>query len=94
MLKFIQIQKKKGGDNMEEKMEILLQKMDKFESKLNHIEEKVDCLEGKVDDVQEEINDIHQEIREVKEQQFLFEHEYGNKIHAIFDSVSLEMDKI
>ncbi len=50
---------------------------------LNEMNEKFDKKFDELDD----------KITEVREQQFLFEQEYGTKIDAIFDAVTLELDK-
>lgn len=50
---------------------------------LNEMNEKFDRKFDELDD----------KITEVREQQFLFEQEYGTKIDAIFDAVTLELDK-
>ncbi len=71
---------------MEEKMSILLEQMKKME-------EKIDCIQEEINGIHEEMNGVHEEIREIKGRQLLFEHEYGTKIDAIFDAVTLELDK-
>ena len=85
VLKFVYNQKK-GGREMEEKMSILLEQMKKME-------EKIDCIQEEINGIHEEMNGVHEEIREIKGRQLLFEHEYGTKIDAIFDAVTLELDK-
>ncbi len=52
--------------------------------------ERINKIDEKIDKVHDE---LHEEITEVKNQQFLFEHEYGTKIDAIFDAVTMELDK-
>ncbi len=91
--------KKKGGENMEEKI------LDAIDKKFNEINEKFDqkfeLMEQRFDQKFEEMdqkfdqkfNEIHQELTQIRNRQFLFEQEYGTKIDAIFDAVSLELDK-
>ena len=66
---------------------------------------RIDELEAGQKQMQQEIYEMHQEISEVKEgqeqlhkelldRQFVFEQEYGSKIDAIFDMVSIMKDKI
>ncbi len=50
---------------------------------LNEMNEKFD----------RKFNELDDKITEVRQQQFLFEQEYGTKIDAIFDAVTLELDK-
>lgn len=80
--------KKKGGENMEEKI------LDAIDKKFNEINEKFDqklqAMDQKFD---QKFNEIHQELTQIRNRQFLFEQEYGTKIDAIFDAVSLELDK-
>ena len=61
-----------------------------MDEKINNLETKMD---ERMDHMQEQVNGLQKEIREVKNQQLLFEHEYGTKIDAIFDAVTLELDK-
>ena len=72
---------------MEEKILTALmeinKRLDKMDEKIQRMEEK---SEKKFDEIQQEIIQIHN-------QQLLFEHEYGTKIDAIFDAVTLELDK-
>ena len=91
--------KKKGGENMEEKI------LDAIDKKFNEINEKFDqkfeLMEQRFDQKFEEMdqkfdqkfNEIHQELTQIRNRQFLFEQEYGTKIDAIFDAVTLELDK-
>lgn len=85
---------------MEEKMSILLEQMKKMEEKIDCIQEEINGIHEEMNGIHEEINGIHEEmngvheeIREIKDRQLLFEHEYGTKIDAIFDAVTLELDK-
>ena len=57
------------------------------------INNQINEMNNQFNGINSEITGIKQEIREIRNQQFLFEQEYGNKIDAIFDSVSLEIDK-
>lgn len=94
---------------MEEKVELLLEGMNKInqkiDKKINELHGKMDnmynTLNIKMDNMHDEINEkinfvydnLHEEITQVKNQHFLFEHEYGMKIDAIFDAVTMELDK-
>ncbi len=65
---------------MEEKLVKILNEMNK---KFNELDQKLD----------RKFNELDDKITEVREQQCLFEQEYGTKIDAIFDAVTLELDK-
>lgn len=58
-----------------------------LQDQVNNLETKVNGMESRLD---KKIDDVRQEILD---QQFLFEQEYGIKIDAIFDAVTLELDK-
>ena len=71
-------------DEMNQKFDNKLDEMNqKFDNKLDEMNQK---FEGKFEDLQEE-------VREIRNQQLVFEYEYGTKIDAIFDAVTLELDK-
>lgn len=75
--------KKKGGRNMKEEiLEILLE-----------MNQKLEQMNKRLDGMDERLEEMDEKINEVQNQQFLFEHEYGTKIDAIFDAVTLELDK-
>ena len=70
-------------------------KFNDFEQKINQefndFEQKV---EQKFNDFEQKINQkISDSEKRILDQQFLFENEYGIKIDAIFDAVTLELDK-
>jgi len=83
------------NEKFEKRFEQMDQKIDVLKQELNQeignvkqeINQKIDCVKQ---DLHQKMNNIHKEILD---QQFLFESEYGTKIDAIFDSVSLELDK-
>lgn len=90
---------------MEEK---ILNKLEEMGNKINEMDRKINEMnqkfEGKFDEMDRKINQINQnfekkfnelqeEVREIRNQQLVFEHEYGTKIDAIFDAVTLELDK-
>ncbi len=65
---------------------------------LRAMETRLSKLEQNAEHMRLELkNEIDQKIGDAKkqilDQHFLFEHEYGTKIDAIFDAVSLELDK-
>ena len=61
------------------------------------MEEKIlatlDKVNETLDKMDQRLDKMDEEIKEIRAQQFLFEHEYGAKIDAIFDAVTLELDK-
>ena len=71
---------------LEERLETKLEK--KFDEKFQVSEQRLETkLEKKFDKKLEELK------KEVLDQYFLFEQNYGTKIDAILDAVSLELDK-
>lgn len=48
---------------------------------------------NKLEEMDRKIENLQEEVREIRNQQLVFEHEYGTKIDAIFDAVTLELDK-
>ena len=89
-------------EEMESKFEKKFEEMEsKFDKKFEEMESKFDKkfeemdnkLERKFEELKAENRELREEIREIREQQFVFEHEYGKKIDAIFDAVTMELDK-
>ena len=86
---------------MDEKvLEVLFQinqRLDKIDQRLDGVDNRLDRVDQRFDETDQKIEDLHEEMnqnaKEILDRQFLFETEYGRKIDAIFDSVSLEMDK-
>lgn len=66
----------------------------KFNGKIDEMDQK---FEGKIDEMNQKferkIDELQEEIREIRNRQLVFEYEYGTKIDAIFDAVTLELDK-
>ncbi len=97
---------KKGGKLMEEKIITMLlemnQRFDKLEQKMevSNQELRQDMQELR-QEVRERFDDFEKKVdqkfdsfeKKVLGQHFLFENEYGIKIDAIFDAVTLELDK-
>lgn len=48
---------------------------------------------NKLEEMDRKIENLQEEVREIRNQQLVFEYEYGTKIDAIFDAVTLELDK-
>ena len=82
-------------EEMDQKFEKKLEEMDqKFEKKLEEMNQKFEKkLEEMDQKFEKKFEEIQEEISQIRNQQLIFEYEYGTKIDAIFDSVSLELDK-
>ena len=80
---------------MEEKILNKLEEMNKnFVEKLETVEQNFNQkLEEMDQKFEKKFEEIQEEISQIRNQQLIFEYEYGTKIDAIFDSVSLELDK-
>ena len=48
---------------------------------------------NKLEEMDRKIENLQEEVREIRNRQLMFEYEYGTKIDAIFDAVTLELDK-
>lgn len=71
-------------DEKTEKIETNLQQLDeKFEARFQDLEKKFDELRADNEEFKQEMVNRH----------FVFEQEYGQKINAIYDAVTLELDK-
>lgn len=82
-------------EDMDQKFNGKIDEMDqKFEGKIDEMNQK---FEGKFDEMNQKferkIDELQEEIREIRNRQLVFEYEYGTKIDAIFDAVTLELDK-
>ena len=80
-------------DCIQEEINGIHEEMNGIQEEINGIHEEMNGIHEEMNGVHEEMNGIHDEIREIKGRQLLFEHEYGTKIDAIFDAVTLELDK-
>lgn len=87
------------NEKFEKKFEQMDQKMDGLKQELNqNMNEFKGELNQDMNNFKGELylrmDNLKQELhKEILDQHFLFESEYGTKIDAIFDSVSLELDK-
>ncbi len=72
---------------MEEQILQILQKLDK---KIDGMQNQIDALQIKTDT---RFDKIQNQVEQISNRQFVFEHEYGTKIDAIFDAVTMELDK-
>lgn len=103
LFKFEEILDRKLEEKLEQKIEeVLERKLDEIlERKLDEIlERKLDkMLEQKLDQILDKKLDdkfeqkFDEKFAEIKRELFLFEQNYGTKIDAILDAVSLELDK-
>ena len=94
-----------GGENMEQKiLDILVQvqnhvmelqeQMGGLQNQVNGLQNQVNGLQDQVNGMESRLDNKIEEVRqEILDQQFLFEQEYGIKIDAIFDAVTMELDK-
>ena len=82
---------------MEEKILVILgkiqNKMDEMQDQINGMQNQMDDMNERFDRLEELNENLQNEVRQVQAQQFIFEHEYGTKIEAIFDAVTMELDK-
>ncbi len=77
---------------MEEKiLTTLLQMNDKFEKRFNEMDQKFEKKFAEMDQKFQKKLDMVKE--EILDSQFKFEHEYGAKIDAIFEIVSIQHDR-
>ena len=88
----------KRFDEIDNKFEAIDNKFGEDDSKFASIDDKFDVVNQKIEDVKEELRiEMKQEMnnmeKRILDQLFLFEQEYGTKIDAIFDAVTLELDK-
>lgn len=78
--------------------------IDGIQRQINGIEIRIDGMQSQIDGMQVQINDMQtqmnkrfeemdQNITEIRQQQFAFEEIYGRKIDAIFDCVTMQMQR-
>lgn len=83
---------------MEEK---ILQKLDSMQNsiqtQMNGMQNQIDGMQTQINNMQTQMNkrfeEIDQDITEIRQQQFVFEETYGKKIDAIFDCVTMQMQR-
>lgn len=76
---------------MEERILAKLEEMNEtFKGRFNEMNRKIEEMNQKFE---RKIDELQEEIREIRNRQLVFEYEYGTKIDAIFDAVTLELDK-
>lgn len=93
---------------LQEQMEGLQNQVNSLQNQVNGLQDQVNGLQNQVNGLQDQVNNLEtkvngmesrldnkiEEVRQdILDQQFLFEQEYGIKIDAIFDAVTLELDK-
>lgn len=90
---------------MEQKiLDILVQVQNQvtgLQDQVNGLQDQGNSLQTQVNGLQTQVNEMESRLdnkietvrQEILDQQFLFEQEYGIKIDAIFDAVTLELDK-
>lgn len=76
----------KNAQQLKKELKEELKKELKEELKQELTSEINQQMDKRFDKIQEEIKQIHN-------QQIVFEHEYGTKIDAIFDAITMELDK-
>jgi len=54
---------------------------------------RFDQMQNQIDGIQGQINELQNRVEEISDRQLVFESEYGTKIDAIFDAVTMELDK-
>lgn len=79
---------------LQEQVEGLQNQVNGLQNQVNSLQDQVNNLETKVNGMESRLDNKIEEVRQdILDQQFLFEQEYGIKIDAIFDAVTLELDK-
>ncbi len=82
---------------MEEQIMKILQKLDKLDNKIDAMQIKTDTrfnqMQDQINGLQGQINELQNRTEEISDRQLVFENEYGTKIDAIFDAVTMELDK-
>ncbi len=83
---------------MEQKiLDILVQVQNQvtgLQDQVNGLQDQGNSLQTQVNEMESRLDNKIETVRqEILDQQFLFEQEYGIKIDAIFDAVTLELDK-
>ena len=82
----------------------ILQKLDKLDNKIdamqiktdtrfNQMQDQINGLQDQINGLQGQINELQNRAEEISDRQLVFENEYGTKIDAIFDAVTMELDK-
>ena len=69
------------------------QEIGSLNQKMNEMDQKFDELKQENKQLCRDMKSLHEKVEEIHDQQFVFEQEYGTKIDAILDAVSLELDK-
>ncbi len=91
MVKSNHSKNRKGGEKMDELKAFLIgfeqRTNEKFDSMTSNFKIELNQLKTEFDKKLQELRD------EILDRQFVFEEEYGTKIDAILDAVTLELDK-
>ncbi len=79
---------------LQEQMSGLQDQVNGLQGQVNGLRDQVNGLQTQVNGMESRLDNKIEEVRqEILDQQFLFEQEYGIKIDAIFDAVTMELDK-
>ena len=71
--------------------------MNGIQTQMNGMQTQIDGMQTQINNMQTQMNkrfeEIDQAITEIRQQQFVFEETYGKKIDAIFDCVTMQMQR-
>lgn len=67
--------------------------IDGMQRQIGGMQKQINGLQGQVGGIQGQINELQNRVEEISDRQLVFESEYGTKIDAIFDAVTMELDK-
>lgn len=72
-------------------------RIDGIQSQIDGMQSQMDGMQVQINDMQTQMNkrfeEMDQDITEIRQQQFAFEEIYGRKIDAIFDCVTMQMQR-
>lgn len=68
-------------------------RFDQMQNQIDGMQKQINGLQGQVGGIQGQINELQNRVEEISDRQLVFESEYGTKIDAIFDAVTMELDK-
>ena len=84
-------------DGMQTQIDGIQTRMGGMQTQIDGIQIQIDGMQIQINDMQIQMNDrfkeLNENVTEIRQRQFVFEETYGKKIDAIFDCVTMQMQR-
>ena len=84
-------------NGIETRIDGMQTRMGGMQTQIDGIQIQIDGMQIQINDMQIQMNDrfkeLNENVTEIRQRQFVFEETYGKKIDAIFDCVTMQMQR-